>query len=147
MYNFLIIQQLLIYSHIIITPNCFFYTEILLIRGLSPLPKCTSMNPRKRKAQSASILTSSPYKNQLIEQERKKEENGKGQLKTKYKQPRNKSIRKSKMKIILQIHNDSESDEEEWPCIVCGDTFAESTLGESWVQGQSIYYSYPHKLY
>ena len=78
---------------------------MLLKRGLSPLPKCTSMNPRKRKAQSASILTSSPYKNQLIEQERKKEEKGK--------------------KIILQIHNDRESDEEEWLCIVCGDTCAE----------------------
>ena len=95
------------------------------------------MNPKKRKAQSASILTSSPYKNQLIEQERKKEENGKRQLKTKSKQPRNKCIRKSKIKIILQIHNDSESDEEEWHCIVCGDIFAESTPGESWVQYQS----------
>ena len=40
------------------------------------------MNTRKRHAQSATTLTSSPYRNQLIEQERMKEEKGKGKRAT-----------------------------------------------------------------
>ena len=38
-----------------------------LIHHISPVPKCQKQRTRKRKPQSAVVLTSSPYKNQLME--------------------------------------------------------------------------------
>jgi hypothetical protein len=38
-----------------------------LLRRMSPLPKCSKQRQRKRAAESAEVLTSSPYKRRLIE--------------------------------------------------------------------------------
>jgi len=44
------------------------------VTDISPLPKVNHFGPRKRKAQKAEVLTSSPYKRQLEEGKQKKVE-------------------------------------------------------------------------
>ena len=88
----------------------------------SPLPRIAIPRPRTRKAETAACLTSSPYKRLLQEKS-----DGKRMKTTKKKQRV-----KAKSKPII---SDS-SDDEEWPCVVCGETFATSKPREKWVKCQ-----------
>ena len=93
-----------------------------VLQERSPLPRITMPRPRTRKAETAACVTSSPYKRTLQDKA-----DGK-RVKTTKKKYRMKS--KSKPNI-----SDS-SDDEEWPCVVCGETFATSKPREKWVKCQ-----------
>lgn len=43
-----------------------------VLHELSPMPKCSSVRTRKRKAEASVVLTSSPYKNELYAKQGKK---------------------------------------------------------------------------
>ena len=93
-----------------------------VLQERSPLPRIAIPRPRTRKAETAACLTSSPYKRNLQEKS-----DGKRVKTTKKKQRM-----KAKSKPII---SDS-SDDEEWPCVVCGETFATSKPREKWVKCQ-----------
>ena len=44
------------------------------IQTLSPIPRCQKVRARKRRVQSAEVVTGTPYKNKLIEKARSKEQ-------------------------------------------------------------------------
>ena len=104
--------------------------------------KAVAKRKRTRRAEHASHLTSSPYKRMLIEKQSCKPKgkgkgNGKGKGKGKGKNVLAKVsrdvtvIRKRSQKQLCQ---DSSSDDESWPCLVCGEPFLNSRSGEKWVQ-------------
>ena len=102
-----------------------------LIERISPRPKATCSRQRKRKVESAAVITSSPYKKLLQEKEQKKKSSqkktsGKGKGKAKGKG-------KGKGKRKAPAHDDS-SEDEEWPCLICGEPFVNSKSREMWVQ-------------
>ena len=100
---------------------------------VTPL-KAAQARTRKRKAERATQLTSSPYKNLLEEMKqavdgkkrrvvsKKKAENGKKRDKTQKKD----KVRSAKCT--------SSGAKEEWPCLVCGEPYRNSRPGEKWVQ-------------
>ena len=102
-----------------------------LIERISPKPKATCSRQRKRKVESAAVITSSPYKKLLQEKEQKKKSSqkktsGKGKGKAKGKG-------KGKGKRKAPAHDDS-SEDEEWPCLICGEPFVNSKSREMWIQ-------------
>ncbi|KAL8625365.1 hypothetical protein ACOMHN_044508 [Nucella lapillus] len=117
-----------------------------IINDLSPIPK---MQPKRksagRKREVAEVLTSSPYKAKLVERQAKKkatEEKKKvAKEKKKVAESRNKpKAGNSKTKARKGKRRRQESDEEssdeneEWPCLVCGELFCNSRSRETWVQ-------------
>jgi hypothetical protein len=54
-------------------PTLFSLSDVSsMIEQLSPMPKCSSVRTRKRKAEASVMLTSSPYKNELAAKQKKK---------------------------------------------------------------------------
>lgn len=118
---------------------------------ISPVPKkVRKTSNRGRKAAMASVITSSPYKNDLIETNKKKIEK---ENKTKDKKPKQKkrSIGNKKAKTRdesegeedIQFDSDSEPDApigREAPdtadaaCMFCRELFSENAAGELWVR-------------
>ncbi|XP_041347801.1 uncharacterized protein LOC121367590 [Gigantopelta aegis] len=112
-----------------------------IIEELSPRPKLSHRRPRTRVAESAEVLTSSPYKSRLVEIAEKKTKKtvkelrpakmitmGKGQSSGKGKgkaKPRPRKKQRCEM---------SSSEDEEWPCLICGEPFENSRPREVWVQ-------------
>ena len=84
----------------------------------------TAVNKRqhKRKAEKAEVLTSSPYEQKLQDKEKmgKKPTN---KTKLQKKQEKHKTLKRGKKNVT-----------EEWPCIVCGELYANSRAGKQWVQ-------------
>lgn len=76
---------------------------------------------RKRKTQNSEVITSSPYKKQLLDKNKTSKTSAK----------RNVS-KKSK-----EIPSPVSSDDEEWPCLVCGEPYGNSRPSEKWVQCNS----------
>lgn len=101
-----------------------------LIRSLSPLPKLAVPRSRKRKSEEATLLTASPYKDQLLEKEALKtaKENGRG-----YKGNSGKGKGKAAPK-RKSVRDQSSDEDEEWPCIICAEPFANSRSKEVWIQ-------------
>ena len=89
-----------------------------LLNKLCSLPKAKDKRVRKRKGQRAEIITSSPYKKQLIDK------NNKSAV------PLKRKTTKAKNKKASPVS----SDNEEWPCLVCGEAFASSMPSEKWIQ-------------
>ncbi|KAK3891928.1 hypothetical protein Pcinc_004234 [Petrolisthes cinctipes] len=89
-----------------------------VLTNLCSPPKTAGKRARKRKAQKSEVITSSPYKKQLLE--------------------KNKSTSVSRKKKVSKkgkkIPSPLSSDDEEWPCLVCGSSFASSRPSEKWVQ-------------
>lgn len=110
-----------------------------LIRSLSPTPKLATSRARKRKAEGAALLTSSPYKAMLEEKQSSKDgkgkrgrraavnssgkKNGKGNVKGKG------TVEKTK-----DACEDSSDEDEVWPCLICGEPFSNSKSREIWVR-------------
>jgi len=129
-----------------------------LIHSLSPLPKVAASRSRKRKAECATLLTASPYKRLLEDKERAKTTKGKGRgskgsakvakgkCKTKGKgkgRSTGKGIGKGKKRKKTKGsatkgkgvgQSSDEEEDEEWPCLICGEPFANSRSKETWVQ-------------
>ena len=93
-----------------------------VLQERSPLPRITMPRPRTRKAETAACITSSPYKRTLQDKA-----DGKRVKTTK---------KKSRMKSKSKPNISDSSDDEEWPCMVCGETFATSKPREKWVKCQ-----------
>lgn len=130
-------------------------------KDINPIPKSTHIRVQKRKRGRATILTDSPYKNELQKERDTKEEAEKQKLKRqdqkRLKQTcknvfqsqieteastskkKTKSLKKSK-KLATNNHSssdesgDPESDTDDAECLFCGDTYLRSRTGEGWVR-------------
>lgn len=136
-------------------------TARLLILSISPRPKISGVRARTRKAESATLLTASPYKADLERKQKAAAAKPRGrkqkQLSTKddVHPParQNKCAKRltenrcrstsaaakksrSKRKKTKIDSGDSSSEDEEWPCLVCGEPFANSKAREKWIQCQ-----------
>ena len=92
----------------------------ILVSICSP-PKPKQKRERKRKAEKANVITSSPYKAQLLEKKSPKI-------------PCSKKVTKKKSK---KAPTPVSSEDEEWPCLVCAEPFANSRPLEKWIQCMS----------
>lgn len=121
------------------------------IAEISPFPVCNTVERRKRKAQRAEVLTSSPYKKLLEDKERPKEAQKKKQLKKqeragkKKKQlkprgprPRPKSTGVGPNRKASSRNRDEDGEHDLMiPCGSCGGTFEsdrKSRNGKRWIQ-------------
>ena len=127
------------FSIIKIFTDAAFVREI--IQKVCPNPRLRVPRQRKRKAESAAVLTSSPYKDTLHIRDRKKQRkedviapnkgkcsvkgNGKGKKKVTSKGKDNKKIK---------THEADKSEDEEWPCLIWVEPWAHSRPNEIWVQ-------------
>ena len=102
-----------------------------LIRGFSPLPKIQSKRPRSRKAESATVLTSSPFKARLEQKRSKQTVQKKTQQKKKASQGKSQKKRKRH-----EPEKDSDQEEEDWPCLICCEPYRNSRPRDVWVQCQ-----------
>lgn len=143
--------------------SCLCYTAARnLVRMISPRPKISVARSRTRKAESATLVTGSPFKNEL---EKKLQtataasaaKAAKAASKVAAVGIRNKSKPVKRVRTLAQAsasqpstskvalnaglkHKnedlESSSDEEVWPCIICCEPFAASKSREKWVQCQ-----------
>ena len=101
-----------------------------IIKQLSPLPKIAAPRPRTRKVESAACLTSSPCKRLLIEKEETRQKKSTSVRRT--------SGNKGKKRLAKRLETPSSgtggSDEDMWPCLICGEPFSNSKPRERWVQ-------------
>jgi len=126
----------------------------LAVQQISPLPKSKVQRQRKRKTEGAAVVTSSPYKQQLLDKEKKKQQKtSRGVTKCSPKKCEKKSKkmtcradkskppqyptkpRPRKSKVNQKQNNGSNFEEEaEYECMMCGECFANSRPGEPWIQ-------------
>ena len=123
-----------------------------ILQQLSPLPKASEMRKRTRKTESAALLTSSPYKEDLMKRDVKKsklaprkstlaqvlEKNSKPTAKPKAIKQKAKPKAKPKVKPKAskgrKRYVSDSSEDEAWPCIFCCEPFSQSKSGEIWIQ-------------
>lgn len=123
-----------------------------IINSLSPIP---NMHPKRksggRKREVAEVLTSSPYKAKLMERQAKKKateekkkateekkkvaETNKKEAESR-KKPKAGNSKTRKGKRRRQESDESSDENEEWPCLVCGELFCNSRSRETWIQCQ-----------
>ena len=131
-----------------------------VIESISPYPKCSRVRQRKRKCETAQVLTSSPCKIRLLERaekaakktkipdslEKKKkkkkltcrEDKPRGRPKTTCtkdkprNRPRAKNVTKCKPKQSKKKHQ-SKYDAK---CLMCDELFSDSAPGEKWIECQ-----------
>ena len=96
-----------------------------LIEELSPKPKLSRPRPRSRVAESAAVLTSSPYKCKLVDQG-----SAKGKAKPKGKSRGTNNKNKDAVKEPKRRRVSTSSEEEDWPCVICGEPFVNSRSRE-----------------
>lgn len=129
----------------------------LAIQEISPLPKSKLLRQRKRKTEGAEVVTSSPYKQQLLDKEKKRQQKtsrdmtkcGPKECEKKTKKTKKMTCRADKSKPrqypakpmprkskVSENQNKKSSFEEEaeYECMMCGETFANSRPGELWIQ-------------
>ena len=125
-----------------------------LVSALCSIPKAP---PRKRtrKCESATVITSSPYKKVLEEKQKDKKSKTKRKAAQKNKEedavpstsgtvitakPTGRKIAASKSSRIQKKSKkpiaDESSDDEDWPCLVCGEPYRNSKPGEKWIECQ-----------
>lgn len=92
-----------------------------LIHRFSPLPKIQSKRPRSRKAESATVLTSSPFKARLEEKRPKQTTGKKRQQEKKASQGKSKKMRKRH-----EPEEETDQEEEDWPCLICCEPYRNS---------------------
>lgn len=95
-----------------------------LLSELCKPVKSASKRKRTRKTERAQVITSSPYKNAMKEKESKKK-------------PKTSVVVKKTVKNQNKSNEDTgeeSSDNEEWPCLVCGEPFCNSRPREKWIQ-------------
>ena len=102
-----------------------------IIQTVSPIPKLAVKRPRSRKAESAAVLTSSPYKDALAKKHvLKTQKKQKGERKGKAKA--GKGTKKKRLEA-----EESSDEEEDWPCIICCEPYSRARPREVWVECQS----------
>ena len=94
----------------------------MIIKKQSPVPKIAMKRKRTRITESSKLLTSTPEKCILQEEEKQKSPSLKVQL-----------IKKTKTKSAKKLKFNGNSDEDE-TCIVCGELFSNSRSNEKWIK-------------
>lgn len=130
----------------------------ILPNDIHPLPKMAQeqRSSKSRKSGGTIILTSTPYKDQLLEEQQKKEKQAEKKLlknknklvekKEKNKRPGVRKYGNNKRRKQDKIDEKSleESEvEDDTECLICTETFLQSHSGEGWVQC-SICYGWAH---
>ena len=82
---------------------------------------------RKHPSEQSQHLTSSPYKNILAEKAKKR-------LATVERAKKKTTAKKRTVKTTNHTVLDYGSDDEAWPCLVCGEPYSNSKPGEEWIQ-------------
>ena len=124
-----------------------YISAVDLIQALSPVPKLSTPRTRKRKAESAAILTSSPFKKTLQEKQAAKqkksvkvtqnrEQPAKGRKNADVRKTKGKSKKQSQRGKSKSGQDSESSDDEDWPCIVCAELWTNSRSREVWVECQ-----------
>nr|XP_049704587.1 uncharacterized protein LOC126056252 isoform X1 [Helicoverpa armigera] len=110
-----------------------------LIRPLPKAPPRLIGHTKARKRKTA-VLTDTPEKNALAEEQAskkkktKKKVKGKGTGKCKGKGKQTKKPTKNPAKRRVLQDDDSSDDEQEWFCIICCDAYSNSAPGEQWIE-------------
>jgi hypothetical protein len=100
-----------------------------MIQEISPIPKPTQRRKRVRKPESEAVITS-PYKKVLMEKETtRKSSHSKKQPQSTPKNTKKPSFSKKGRITKKRNQVESESRDEEWPCIYCCETYASSKPG------------------
>ncbi len=115
-----------------------------IINQISPRPKLGTIRARKRKSESAAILTSSPYKKMVEEKQAVKQKpvnkKIKAQITSKGKASKIKSQSKAgpsnagKTFVISQPRKHDTTSEKDVPCLVCSELFSNSRPRAQWIQ-------------
>lgn len=112
-----------------------------ILNDLSPIPKIKTARIRKRKAESAQILTSSPFKKQLEDKSAQKKKTKTTSSKKAQKKQAKRASHKNQTKRPSQEKTSlSETDQDETPCIICSrrynepppDTWTQCTACRGW---------------
>lgn len=82
--------------------------------------------PNTRKRRKAPILTNTPEKNELANEQEKSKKRSKAIKENK----KNKIVKEK----VLQEDSPSSSSDEEYFCIICCESYSESKSGEQWIQ-------------
>lgn len=105
---------------------------------ISPLPKCQQAERRKRRAQRAEVLTSSPYK-KLLEEKAEIEKKRKEKVRTE--KPRSGGTREDHKKDCKLQHSHKKRPQTEirdtTPCGACGGRYCDDFLernGKEWIE-------------
>ncbi|KAJ4426065.1 hypothetical protein ANN_26874 [Periplaneta americana] len=119
---------------------------------ISPVPNTKKKGNRQRKAQGAKVITSSPYKAEISEFLRKKQQTAKTEIskrKLNYKPPMKRSRKKkesssSDSEPSVEISSGESDlyiptvrlnpDDDDCSCLFCDGRFSEDSRGELWVQ-------------
>lgn len=113
------------------------------VSDLFSLPQASSKPLKRRRGQTSTILTDSPYKREL----QSKATAPKGRkLKVTASEQKAISKPKCKSKTALStakpkkkrkkaaVHASSDEEDEKWPCLVCCEPFENSRKGEKWIR-------------
>ena len=99
------------------------------IDELSPFPKRRFKRPRSRKAESAAVLNSSPFKAKVANKQAKNKRKTVGKQKAKLQSQKGK-------KRTQEAECKSSDEEEECPCLICCESYSQARPREVWVQCQ-----------
>jgi len=99
-----------------------------ILAELSPPPKLKSARPRTRKAESASIITSSPYKASVIAKMVGRKTGSKRQSANNTEEVKPKRTKKNTAKVSKTAHQET----DETPCIICCRKYNEPPF-EDWI--------------
>ncbi|CAH1988612.1 unnamed protein product [Acanthoscelides obtectus] len=113
-------------------PSCSFQSTyknsnyFIPLTAIQPLPIVKQDDSkRKRRTQKSEILTSTPIREQLRNQKNKK---------LRAKKPSSSNLDRPKLQYPKPPVHKTDPNEENVPCLVCGDTFGNSRPGETWIE-------------
>ncbi|XP_039754930.1 PHD finger protein ALFIN-LIKE 3-like [Pararge aegeria] len=112
---------------------------------VKPLPKAS---PRlqmatKRRIRKTAVLTDTPEKNALAEEQVKKKSRKEKAIRNKGKENNNnkekgtgkgKAQKKGKRRVLQESESDSDDEVLEWYCIICCDSYSNSLPREKWIE-------------
>ena len=106
-----------------------------VIHTLSPKPRLSSTNPKRRKNEIALHLTSTPNKDKLINKKRtEKKKTTKSSTRTKLPFKEYMQSKENKGRCANHDKGSCSSEDEEWPCLICAEPFSNSRAKEVWVR-------------
>ena len=109
---------------------------------IRPYPKAGERSTTRRNQRGkTAILTSTPVRNSILEKTKAKSKPTKAKKRllmensiNKHQPAPKKGKKKPKPSKHQKQYDDSSDSDEEWPCLICGDTFANSRSREKWIE-------------
>lgn len=122
--------------------NILFYsnqTEPFLPEAVRPFPKAgpRKMTNKGRKKRKAAVLTDTPEKNALEEEQRKSTKKTKPQKRKNQKKPSKASKKPRRGKVTKEILQSDSEDDDDYNCLICCEAYSDSLPNEKWIQCQS----------